>query len=300
MPSRRQNDNGSVVEGIGAFCLYLRLGGIRFLEYHGGTSTKDRNRFLQEFNAESNSRGTERKVMCIGPAGTEGLNFTNIRQIHILEPYWNETLIEQIIGRGVRHCSHSKLPPEERVVHVYKYRCVRPLGGRMTTDMAIYNLSRDKQNLIESFLNVIRGASVTCELNKNHHPNQGRFKCFKQDSTIVLNNHPGPAFKKNFTDDAKFDRGASANGTRRRRIQVRKIKAIHQTMKEPFDALIDPTTGFLYDVNFDLILGRARTVLSTKVPNPATLPGGKLNFELTNEGYYILDASMPFIEKQLR
>ena len=174
----------------------------------------------------------------------------------------------------------------------------------MTTDMAIYNLSRDKQNLIESFLNVIRGASVTCELYKNHHPNQGRFKCFKQDSTIVLNTHPGPAFKKNFNDDSKFDRGSGSLGTQRRRIQVRKIKAIHPTLTEPFDAFIDPSTGFLYDQDFDLILGKARTVSDTATKSGAspdqTLPGGKLNFELTNEGYYILDASMPFIEKQLR
>ena len=31
----------------------------------------------------------------ISSAGTEGLDLKNIRQIHIMEPYWNEIRIKQ-------------------------------------------------------------------------------------------------------------------------------------------------------------------------------------------------------------
>ena len=35
--------------------------------------------------------------MMISPAGAEGINLNNVRQVHILEPYWNEVRIEQKI-----------------------------------------------------------------------------------------------------------------------------------------------------------------------------------------------------------
>ena len=53
------------------------------------------------------------KVVLISKAGSEGLDFKCIRQIHILEPWYNTNRIEQIIGRGVRNLSHCLLPFEE-------------------------------------------------------------------------------------------------------------------------------------------------------------------------------------------
>lgn len=31
-----------------------------------------------------------------------------IQKVHIIEPYWNSTKIEQIIGRSIRHCATNK------------------------------------------------------------------------------------------------------------------------------------------------------------------------------------------------
>lgn len=38
-----------------------------------------------------------------------------------MEPYWNQTRIEQVIGRGVRRNSHIALPPNERNVEIFRY-----------------------------------------------------------------------------------------------------------------------------------------------------------------------------------
>ena len=54
-------------------------------------------------------------------AGAEGLDFKFIRQVHILEPWYNMNRIEQIIGRAVRTCSHKDLPFIERNVQIYLY-----------------------------------------------------------------------------------------------------------------------------------------------------------------------------------
>ena len=57
-----------------------------------------------------NNTNGEKQVVIISKAGSEGLDFKNIRQIHILEPWYNINRIDQIIGRGVRNLSHCELP----------------------------------------------------------------------------------------------------------------------------------------------------------------------------------------------
>ena len=59
---------------------------------------------------DDNTNGEKVKVILISMAGSEGLDFKNIRQVHILEPWYNTNRIEQIIGRAVRTCSHKLLP----------------------------------------------------------------------------------------------------------------------------------------------------------------------------------------------
>lgn len=56
----------------------------------------------------------------------EGLDFKWIRQVHIIDPWHNNTRIYQAIGRGIRYCSHVDLPPDERNVVVFKYSSAVP------------------------------------------------------------------------------------------------------------------------------------------------------------------------------
>ena len=58
----------------------------------------------------NNKNGSKVKVILISQAGSEGLDFKFIRQVHVLEPWYNMNRIEQIIGRAVRTCSHKDLP----------------------------------------------------------------------------------------------------------------------------------------------------------------------------------------------
>ena len=47
------------------------------------------------------------KVLLLSSAGSESLDLKNTRQIHIMEPYWNEGKIIQVIGRAIRYKSHD-------------------------------------------------------------------------------------------------------------------------------------------------------------------------------------------------
>lgn len=65
-------------------------------------------------------------VLLISSAGSESLDLKKTRQIHIMEPHWNEARIDQVIGRSDRYKSHTDLPLEERNVTIYRWLSVFP------------------------------------------------------------------------------------------------------------------------------------------------------------------------------
>lgn len=114
------------------------------------------------------------------PSIREGVSLRRVEQIHILEPYWNMSRIQQVIGRGSRFCAHADLPPARRMLHVYIYVALRPdektFANRKrvletySVDRYIVQLAKKKQNLIKGFERLLKEASVDCTLNKALDP----------------------------------------------------------------------------------------------------------------------------------
>jgi hypothetical protein len=44
--------------------------------------------------------------------------------VHVIEPFWNEVRVKQVLGRGSRNKSHNYLEPAERKVDNFVYRSV--------------------------------------------------------------------------------------------------------------------------------------------------------------------------------
>lgn len=65
-------------------------------------------------------------ILFISRAGGEGLDLKGTRRMILLESGWNENSEKQVIGRGVRYQSHAHLPPEERVVDIYRLYHIKP------------------------------------------------------------------------------------------------------------------------------------------------------------------------------
>ena len=107
----------------------------------------------------------------------------NVRQVHVLDPYWNEVRIQQLIGRAIRQCSHKDLPMEDRIVDVFRYFAIRK-SGKPTVDQDIDDLAKRKDSLIKSFLTVMKEIAIDCELFKSHNTVDEDYNCFKfnQDS----------------------------------------------------------------------------------------------------------------------
>lgn len=135
----------------------------------------------------TNIRGENIKVLMITQSGAEGISLKNVRQVHVVEPYWNHIRIDQVIGRAVRTCSHLDLPPKDRNVKVFVYTMkfaakqiassftLRTQDNSMTSDEYIYNLAKKKAAIINSLLETLKKAAIDCALNAKVHNNR---RCF--------------------------------------------------------------------------------------------------------------------------
>ena len=115
---------------------------------------------------DNNINGEIVKVILISQTGTEGLDLKFIRQVHVMEPWYNMNRIEQIFGRAIRTCSHKLLPFNERNVELYLYASLmRDNGMEETADLYIYRLAEIKALQIGKVSRVLKEISVDCILN---------------------------------------------------------------------------------------------------------------------------------------
>jgi hypothetical protein len=115
---------------------------------------------------EANFDGRFVKVIIISKSGTEGLDFKNIRQVHILEPWYNINLVEQTIGRAVRNCSHKDLEFEKRNVQIFLHGSILTnTPAEEAADIYMYRLSERKARYIGEVSRVLKENAVDCLLN---------------------------------------------------------------------------------------------------------------------------------------
>lgn len=182
----------------------------RYILYTGDQDLDKRRLLLQIYNADvanlpptlsaqvatllggepDNRNGKIARVFMITQSGAEGISLFNTRQVHIMEPYWNNVRLEQVIGRAIRLCSHMNLPWDDRVVDIFTYLSVfsekqqaeipMPIAmadkGR-TTDQIIFDIAMNKQKLADGLFEIIQSAAVDCELHFYEHGEA--IKCFK-------------------------------------------------------------------------------------------------------------------------
>ena len=121
---------------------------------------------IKHITNTDNKNGENVKVILITKAAAEGLDFKNVRQVHIMEPWYNNNRTEQIIGRGVRNLSHCNLPFEERNVEIYLH-VTEPISDNQEepADLYVYRFAEKKSELIGNVTRVMKEISVDCQLN---------------------------------------------------------------------------------------------------------------------------------------
>ena len=129
---------------------------------------------------KENLNGNKIKVIIISEAGAEGIDLKFIRQVHILEPWWNLSTIEQIIGRAVRSCSHKDLELKNRNVQIYLYGTKIADTNKEAYDLYLYRNAEDKAIKIGKVTRLLKEVSVDCLLNSS----QQNFSAEIMDTTI--------------------------------------------------------------------------------------------------------------------
>jgi hypothetical protein len=131
------------------------------------------------------------KVMMITQSGAEGISLKNVRRVLITEYFWNSVRIDQVIGRAVRTCSHKSLPVEDQTVQVFTYLMnftkkqltenltLRSKDKEVSTDKHIYNIAKSKEGLVNSFLKMLKAASLDCVIQADvNNPLSNGYKCY--------------------------------------------------------------------------------------------------------------------------
>ena len=156
--------------------------------------------------APNNNMGQIIKVLMITSSGSEGITLKNTRYVHILEPYWHPVRTDQVVGRAVRICSHNDLEEEYKTVEVFLYLMIftdqqlygNPKGQTaeekkpvvsielklkdiskidrktpLTSDQALFEISRIKKNISKGILTAIKESSIDCSIHTKSNLKEG-------------------------------------------------------------------------------------------------------------------------------
>lgn len=157
----------------------------RFAVWSGDTPSKKREEIKAVFNNFNNHKGKKIKIILGTPSMKEGVSLFNVRQVHILEPYWNYSRLQQVIGRSSRYCAYKMLPEEQRNVKIYIYLAVHEME-KSTIDQKIMKLALDKKKLIDYFEQALKEEAVDCKLFKNANNSEGEkdIECSKDSIPV--------------------------------------------------------------------------------------------------------------------
>ncbi len=178
----------------------------------GETSKPVLNKLKDYCNSYENRFGDRIKVIIGSSVVEEGLSFFNVRQVHILDPWYNVNSLNQIIGRAVRRYSHYMLSNELRNVTIFLHAAVAPKDSILSTvdsdteelikrisvdksvlliDENLYSLSLEKYKEILKVQRLLKEGAVDCNLNKK--------------GNIFIGDNP--SFNVNAVDSRNNDRG---------------------------------------------------------------------------------------------
>ena len=114
---------------------------------------------------DNNKDGHKIKVILISKAGSEGIDLKFIRQVHILDPWYNMNRLEQIFGRAVRNKSHKALSFDKRNVQIFMHGTILDDNTEESADMYMYRVAEFKAKQIGQVSRVLKESAVDCIIN---------------------------------------------------------------------------------------------------------------------------------------
>lgn len=130
--------------------------GVKYDLISGEVPSSRRQEIVDGYNAK------DFQVLIITRAGGEGLDLKDTNNIIILDPVWNPSSLEQIIGRGVRYKSHENLPKDQQYVKTWLLVLVKPthIPGPPSGDEELYRILESKENMKKDVEDILMNISI--------------------------------------------------------------------------------------------------------------------------------------------
>lgn len=175
--------------------------------------------------SNNNNMGEIIKVFMITSSGSEGINLTNTRYVHIMDPYWHPVRIEQVIGRARRICSHKNLSEALQTVEVFIYLMTftkkqiesddsielnlkdvsKLIRNRpITSDEYLYEIASIKEKLNQQLIHAIKETAIDCVVYSKKSKENLHCLSFGEPNNKTASYHPS-------IDEDTTDRMASIN-----------------------------------------------------------------------------------------
>lgn len=249
--------------------------------------------------------GSRVKLILGTNVAAEGLDFKCIREIHLLDPWWHLNRVEQIIGRGVRFCSHSLLPMEERTCSIFLHVATLP-SAYETPDLYTYRLAARKSIQIGILQRALKVGAFDCNI---HHdvlfisPGKTRSIRDGQGHTIPDYSLADKQYSSfcdfmescTYTCVPMIDSAKMGTDTSTYKVddlmryinaQFNKLKIYYQTSKALYISLKDIKHTFFKDVPWELVALGIRSKINNKSFLVEQVDGTRGTLQLQN-GYLV-------------
>lgn len=139
-------------------------------------------KLVSQARSERNRDGSVIRVIISSPLVAEGVDFRCVRQAHILDPWWNMSRIEQVVGRSLRTCSHTLLAKEKQNCTVYLHAVRTPEGKECYDEYTYRTKVEPKAVKIARVRTLLERAAMDCPLQANLPEDWKAFPISQQQS----------------------------------------------------------------------------------------------------------------------
>lgn len=123
---------------------------------------------IQAARAKTNIDGREVKLIIGSQVASEGIDFRFVREIYVFDSWFHLNKMEQVLGRGIRTCSHALMKEEERncTIHLL-VNLFNEDQDTETADLYMYRNAMSKAMMVGRVTRVLKRYALDCNLNRD-------------------------------------------------------------------------------------------------------------------------------------
>ena len=122
---------------------------------------------IQAARAKTNMNGGEVKIVIGSQVASEGVDFRFVREIYVFDSWFHLNKMEQVLGRGIRTCSHASLPADQRNCMIHLLVNTFEGNETETADMYMYRMALMKAAQTGVVTRTLKEYAIDCNLNRD-------------------------------------------------------------------------------------------------------------------------------------